>query len=105
LIFTGFSQLLLIRSICFNCINCLFLISVITNMVKLYRRYFTSCLYTTSCHLCIVPPCGGRLEYLHRGPSNRKRRQKPISVPWGITVLPWHQGTWIQRPGPPGGKV
>jgi hypothetical protein len=36
-----------------------------------------------------VDPCGGGLEYLHRSPVGRKRRQKGNPVPGGITGPPW----------------
>jgi hypothetical protein len=32
--------------------------------------------------------CGGGLEYLHRSPASRKRRQKGNPVPGGITGPP-----------------
>jgi hypothetical protein len=33
-----------------------------------------------------VTPCGGELEYLHRSPATRKRRQKGNPVPGGHPV-------------------
>jgi hypothetical protein len=40
----------------------------------------------------IAYPCGGGLEYLHRCPACRKRRQKGNPVPWGITEPPCSWG-------------
>jgi hypothetical protein len=37
-------------------------------------------------------PCGGGLEYLHRSPASRKRRQKRNPVAGGITGLPCFWG-------------
>jgi hypothetical protein len=47
-------------------------------------------------------PCGGGLEYLHRCPASRKRRQKGNPVPGGIPGPPCSWGIWIRGPGPPG---
>jgi hypothetical protein len=33
-------------------------------------------------------PCGGGLEYLHRGPASGKRRQKGNPAPGGISAPP-----------------
>jgi hypothetical protein len=35
-----------------------------------------------------ISPCGGGIEYFHRSPASRKRRQKGNSVPWVITGPP-----------------
>jgi hypothetical protein len=35
-----------------------------------------------------ICPCGGGLEYLHRSPASRKRRQNGNRVPMGITGPP-----------------
>jgi hypothetical protein len=40
----------------------------------------------------ITDPCGGGLEYLHRRPASRKRRQKGNPVPGGITEPPCSWG-------------
>jgi hypothetical protein len=42
---------------------------------------------------CLVAPCGGGLEYLHRSPASRKRRRKGNPVPGGITGSPCSWGT------------
>jgi hypothetical protein len=46
-------------------------------------------------------PRGGRIEYLHRSPVSRRRRQKQNQVPGNITgsSCPW--GIWIRGSGPP----
>jgi hypothetical protein len=45
--------------------------------------------------MCNVP-CGGKLEYLHRCPASRGRRNgNPVSG--GINVSPCHWGTYVQR--------
>jgi hypothetical protein len=45
------------------------------------------------------------LEYLHRILAGCSRRRKGNSVPGDITVPPCPWGTYIQRPGPPGGEL
>jgi hypothetical protein len=42
--------------------------------------------------LFTLDPCGGGLEYLHRSPASRKRRQKGNPVPGGITGPPCSWG-------------
>jgi hypothetical protein len=58
-------------------------------------------LFEIPCHLS---PRGGRLEYLHRSPANRRRRRKGNPVPGGITgpLRFWgniNTGTWSSRLG------
>lgn len=45
---------------------------------------------------------GGRLEYLQRSFAGRRRRRKEKPVSGVIIGPPYHGGTQIWRPGPPG---
>jgi hypothetical protein len=47
---------------------------------------------TLAAILLVGAPCGGGLEYLHRSPASRKRRQKGNPVPGGITGPPCSWG-------------
>jgi hypothetical protein len=47
---------------------------------------------TRTLHNIKVLPCGGGIEYLHRSPTNRKRRRKGNLVPGGISGPPCSWG-------------
>jgi hypothetical protein len=53
-------------------------------------------------YIYMYDPCGGGLEYLHRSPASRKRRQKGNPVPGIITGPPCSRGIYIRGPGPSG---
>jgi hypothetical protein len=48
-------------------------------------------------HSKVDTPCGGGLEYLHRSPTSRKRRQKGNPVPGGITGPPCSWGSQLRQ--------
>jgi hypothetical protein len=58
-------------------------------------------LYNEHISQATVIPCGGRVQYLHRSPTSRRRQQKGDPVPGGITGSPCSWGTYIQGSGPP----
>lgn len=50
----------------------------------------------------LCAPCQGGLKYLRSSPTSSRRRRKRDPVPGGYYWATLSQGTYIQRPDPPG---